>query len=304
MSIICTRCGGTHVVCEATVNPNTQVITEISDDALQFGQCETCKVRSVLTDVEKTKAAIKSGFAEFVKMNGRKPHYADCRIVWKDTNGSEDVQIKLSDGGESARNGMFFSCNSLHALESLAKFGKEPFIVTECYGFKTFTEEEISDEKTYEYEFGGEKISVTGKEVRAFYPEEYRLTAQDIELFAAHTMAERKYYRKNDCQLTPELVRRLLDKEHLMKAGESDGFTLQLSFLWHVRIRKEPENLAPFKYALEACCLDNIQTFSRRHITLEETLLHCLNGFNENAFIRSRYQSLQDYFHRHTHGKC
>ena len=30
MSIICTRCGGTQVVCEATVNPNTKVITEIS----------------------------------------------------------------------------------------------------------------------------------------------------------------------------------------------------------------------------------------------------------------------------------
>ena len=56
MSIICTRCGGTQVVCEATINPNTKVITEISDDSLQFGRCETCKVRSVLTDVEKTRA--------------------------------------------------------------------------------------------------------------------------------------------------------------------------------------------------------------------------------------------------------
>ena len=63
MSIICTRCGGTQVVCEATVNPNTKVITEISDDSLQFGRCETCKARSVLTDVEKTKAAIKSGMS-------------------------------------------------------------------------------------------------------------------------------------------------------------------------------------------------------------------------------------------------
>ena len=62
MSIICTRCGGTQVVCEATVNPNTKVITEISDDSLQFGRCETCKARSVLTDVEKTKAAIKKAF--------------------------------------------------------------------------------------------------------------------------------------------------------------------------------------------------------------------------------------------------
>lgn len=147
MSIICTRCGGTQVVCEATVNPNTKVITEISDDSLQFGQCETCKARSVLTDVERTKAAIRSGFAEFVKTNGRKPHYADCRIVWKYTNGSEDVKIRLSDSGEGIGSDMFFSCGNIHALESLANFGKEPFIVTECYGFKAFTEKEISDEK-------------------------------------------------------------------------------------------------------------------------------------------------------------
>ncbi len=303
MSIICTRCGGTQVVCEATVNPNTKVITEISDDPLQFGQCETCKTRSVLTDVGKIKTAIKSGFAEFVEANGRKPHYADCRIVWKYTNDSEDVKIRLSDSGEGIGSDIFFSCGSLHALESLAEFGKGPFIVTECYGFKTFTEEEISDEKTYEYEFGNEKIVVTGKEVRAFYPEEYRLTAQDIELFAAYNTAKRKYYRKNNCQLTLELVRRLLDEEHLMKAGEADSFTIQLFFLWYVRIRKELESLAPFKYAMEACCLDNVQTFSRRYITLEETLLHCLNGFNENATIPNRYQSLQDYFYRHTHGK-
>lgn len=157
MSIICTRCGGTQVVCEATVNPNTKVITEISDDSLQFGQCETCKARSVLTDVERTKAAIRSGFAEFVKTNGRKPHYADCRIVWKYTNGSEDVKIRLSDSGEGIGSDMFFSCGNIHALESLANFGKEPFIVTECYGFKAFTEKEISDEKTYEYEFGDRK---------------------------------------------------------------------------------------------------------------------------------------------------
>ena len=103
MSIICTRCGGTQVVCEATVNPNTKVITEISDDSLQFGRCETCKARSVLTDVEKTKAAIKSGFAGFVEANGRKPHYASCRIVWKYTNDSEDVKIRLLESGDWKR---------------------------------------------------------------------------------------------------------------------------------------------------------------------------------------------------------
>lgn len=155
--------------------------------------------------------------------------------------------------------------------------------------------------KTYEYQFGEEKIVVTENEVRLFYPEEYRLTEQDIEQFAGYHTAECKYYRMNDCRLTPELVRRLLDEEHLMKAGESDSFTIQLYFLWHVQIRKEPANLAPFKYALKACCLDNIQSFSRRYTTLENALLHCLNGFNENVAVRDRYQSLQEYFHKHTH---
>lgn len=154
--------------------------------------------------------------------------------------------------------------------------------------------------KTYEYQFGEEKIVVTDYEVRLFYPEEHRLTEQEIEQFAAYHTAKCKYYRKGDCRLTPEFVRRLLDEEHLMKVGESDSFMLQLYFLWHVKIRKEPENLAPFKYALEAYCLDNIQTFSRRYVSLEKVLLHCLNGFNENATIPNRYKSLQDYFQRHT----
>lgn len=78
MSIICTRCGGTQVVCEATINPNTKVITEISDDSLQFGRCETCKVRSVLTDVEKTKAAIKSGFARICR--GKRQESPLCKL--------------------------------------------------------------------------------------------------------------------------------------------------------------------------------------------------------------------------------
>ena len=59
-------------------------------------------------------------------------------------------------------------------------------------------------------------------------------THLDIEQFAAYNTAKRKYYRKNNCQLTPELVRRLLDEGHLMKAGESDSFTIQLFFLWPV----------------------------------------------------------------------
>ena len=32
-----------------------------------------------------------------------------------------------------------------------------------------------------------------------------------------------------------------------------------------------------------------------RILTLEKALLHCLNGFNENATIKDRYRSIGEY---------
>lgn len=110
-----------------------------------------------------------------------------------------------------------------------------------------------------------------------------------------------KSYRQCDRFLDAALVRRLLDEEHLMKNGESDGFRLQLHFGWYVTLRKEDRpQVAPFKYIVEAYCLDNIQQFSRRYVSMEKALLHCLNGFNENASIPDKYKSIQDYLSKHT----
>ena len=58
--------------------------------------------------------------------------------------------------------------------------------------------------------------------------------------------------------------------------------------------------MSPFKYAIEAYCLDNIQCFSRRYVSMEKALLHCLNGFNENASIPDCYKSIQDYLSKHS----
>lgn len=210
-------------------------------------------------------------------------------------------KIRLLESGESIGNDMFFSCNSLHALESLAKFGKEPFIVTECYGFKTFTEEEISDEKRMNTSSETRKSLLQVKKyvhfTRKYIGWRHR-TSNSLQPIIRQTQV----LSENDCQLTPEFVRRLLDEEHLMKAGESDSFTIQLFFLWYVRIRREPENLAPFKYALEACCLDNVQTFSRRYITLEK---HCFIAWTVSMRMRS-FRTVTNpckLFCRHTHGK-
>ncbi|MCO7113986.1 hypothetical protein NIB75_19585 [Bacteroides uniformis] len=143
---------------------------------------------------------------------------------------------------------------------------------------------------------GRPKIPVTTKEVLDFYPAEHRLKETDIEQYAAAYTARIKAYREYTRQLDATLVRRLLDKERLMKVGESDGFRLKLHFDWFVILKRENERMyAPFKYAVNAYCLDNIQTFDRRYVTLEDALLHCPNGFNENANIPNRYKSIGHY---------
>ena len=156
------------------------------------------------------------------------------------------------------------------------------------------------ENKTYEIEIDGQIIPVTTKEVLDFYPKEHRLTEDDIRQCAAVYTARIKYYRECDRQLDAAFIRRLLDEERLMKNGESDGFRLQLDFGWYVELRKEDRpRVAPFRYVVEAYCLDNIQYFLRRYVSMEKALLHCLNGFNENAAIPNRYESIHDYLSKH-----
>ena len=157
------------------------------------------------------------------------------------------------------------------------------------------------ENKTYDIDIDGQIIPVTTQEVLDFYPKEHCLTEDDIRQYAAVYTARIKSYRQCDRFLDAALIHRLLDEEHLMKNGESDGFRLRLHFDWYVTLRKEDKpQVAPFKYIIEAYCLDNIQQFSRRYVSMEKALLHCLNGFNENASVPDNYKSIQDYLSKHT----
>ena len=124
----------------------------------------------------------------------------------------------------------------------------------------------------------------------------YRIWVSEIMLQQTRVAAVLGYYaRFLEAFPTVETLAEA-DEERLMKPGESDSFKVQLHFQWFVCIRKEPEEqYAPFRYIVEAFCLDNIQTFTRRYITLEAALLHCLNGFNENANRPNRYKSIEQY---------
>lgn len=149
------------------------------------------------------------------------------------------------------------------------------------------------ENKIYTFNLDGKNFFVSTEEINAIYGRQYGLTEKDIEKYAARYVAQLKNYRECPRWLNKELVLRLIEEERLMKNGESDGFKLQLTFAWYVELKKE--NLDPFKYTINAYCLDNIQTFARRYPTIQAALLHCLNGFNENTSISNRYKSIEHY---------
>lgn len=279
------------------INPNTKEFDHYTDESFLYGWCNDCKEGTVLTDVDEVKRAIDTRYREFIEANKSEPHYVNCRIVWKDDRKYCDTKIMLSADSGADEEDIFFYCNSLNGLFSLAEHGKEDFIMTECYGFAMLTEREAMERQTFEYEIEGKIISVTGKEVVDFYGDNYGLKDEEAVRYAARHTCLIKYYEESDMPLLNYLlVKRLLDREEQMEKSETESFKLQLTFLWHVTIIKE-ENLLykPFEYILNACCLDNNQTFDRRYVTLEDALIHCLNGFNENINIPNRYHSTKEY---------
>lgn len=52
MKVICTRCGGTNIACEAIVNPNTGKIIDYLDESFMHANCGDCKEEVVITDVD------------------------------------------------------------------------------------------------------------------------------------------------------------------------------------------------------------------------------------------------------------
>ena len=96
------------------------------------------------------------------------------------------------------------------------------------------------------------------------------------------------------------MILRLVREEHLMKTGESYSFTLNLhGNKWEMRVTKEPEIYAPFRYGIRGHCKTTTiegayQTIGRRFTTIDNAILFCLNHFNENAHIRNGFNNLSE----------
>ena len=96
-------------------------------------------------------------------------------------------------------------------------------------------------------------------------------------------------------EMTKEYVMQTLREEHLWKVGESDTFEVMLSQKWEFTLRKEEEIYAPYKYALNGRKLGTHETWSRRYRSMDAAFLHIVNRLNENANIKDRYKSIEEW---------
>lgn len=92
MNVICTKCGGTKVSCEAMIDPNTKEFHNYTDDSFQYGWCGKCGHGTVLTDTDEVKEDIDRIYQRYVEEKKEEPEYAVCVVVWKDGNNSELVK--------------------------------------------------------------------------------------------------------------------------------------------------------------------------------------------------------------------
>lgn len=279
------------------VNPNTKGFDHFTDEAFYYGWCENCGLGVALTDKEEVRNEILEKYHRFKKENACEPHYANCRIVQRDSGQVKDVRIMLSPDTGMADDGIFFYCHTLERLIGLSVPGRESFTLTECFGFALLTDREKMERQVFKHEADGKPVIVTGREVLLFYGEHYGIRPEELKQYATEYCCHIKHYREYGYPLLDRsLVKKMLEEEERITKGETRSFTLRIHFPWHVKITKEdnPE-YAPYRYALNAYCLDNPQCFNRRYTTLEKALLHCLNGFNENAAIKDRYRSIGEY---------
>ena len=133
--VMCCNCGGNHVICDAFINPNTKMFCHYADKSFLYGWCESCDDLTVLSDKKAVKRDMENGFKEFVGTYERNPELVECIIIWKDSLQTEKVTIALTDIPEESDDAIFFYCESLSDLKSLADYGKEDFIITECIEF-------------------------------------------------------------------------------------------------------------------------------------------------------------------------
>lgn len=136
MGYICTRCGGTKVVCEAIVNPNTREIIDYFDESFEHAICGDYENEVIISNVEEVKHEIDLRFHEFVEKTGKEPEYVECQIVRKKTGNEQRKTIKPSLSiNDDDNDDVFCYCNGIESFKQLVEYRMGEFIVTGCWNF-------------------------------------------------------------------------------------------------------------------------------------------------------------------------
>lgn len=92
-------------------------------------------------------------------------------------------------------------------------------------------------------------------------------------------------------RLTKELILHWLKEAGGWEAGHNELFEYKH---WSLGIHKEDDSYQPFTFGVAGHHKGTAETIGRRYRSIEEAMLHVVNGFNENANARNPYASLDE----------
>ena len=90
---------------------------------------------------EEIKKEIREKYQEYRTEKGREPHFLECIIRWNDTLETLETRIALDmDSDTEMDDEIFFYCDTLDSLLSLADRSGEDFVIAGCFSFGEYEE--------------------------------------------------------------------------------------------------------------------------------------------------------------------
>ncbi len=118
--IICVKCGGTNVHCDAQVYPNSGELECIESDACESGWCNDCHNNMTLIDIDSLARDLDNQRLWYLEDHKQEPQYALCDICYIANERREDVVIKLSlDKVEGQDDKTFAFCNGIDDIKKM-----------------------------------------------------------------------------------------------------------------------------------------------------------------------------------------
>lgn len=126
---------------------------------------------------EEIKKEIREKYQDYRTEKGREPHFLECIIRWNDTLETLETRIALDmDSDTEMDDEIFFYCDTLDSLLSLADRSGEDFVIAGCFGFGEYEETVTDNIKMNEYDNQMSGTLRQGGGIRKKYRRQYLTT--------------------------------------------------------------------------------------------------------------------------------